>query len=182
MSSLVPGLFAVFQSIGVKDECEYSTFSNGTFANMSMSTTLIDAASTQPLQKGSLLKSHKLTPNYSVTLYFIIMFVLLFGSASAFTFLHFSKTARRVRKSNTAQAENNGEDINLSRLELVREDTLEYKPNRTHDKREKALLLLLTFMGSFIQYGYLPGLLSYSTIPYGNVYFHLSINLSKWLL
>ena len=171
MSSLVPGLFAVFQSIGVKDECEYF-YSNSTFSNMTLSTTPTSIST--PIQRSFQLKSNKLVPNYSVTIYFIIMFVLLFVSASAFSYLHFSATARKARKSNSSRTE----DIAMSRLELIQSE-LDYKTDKSKLARRKALLLFLTFSGSFIQYGYLPGLLSYSTIPYGNFYFHLSINLSK---
>jgi hypothetical protein len=45
------------------------------------------------------------------------------------------------------------------------------------DKLKKRILFFLAFLICFINYGYLPGLLSYSTIPYGNWAFKLSINL-----
>lgn len=105
--------------------------------------------------------------------------MLLFCSTGAFTYLNYSKTARRARKHKTKISS----DLNVSQIELVqgeeqaRETNIHGKINKKNSLR---LLFSLAFLGSFIQYGYLPGLLSYSTIPYGNIYFHLSINLSKW--
>ena len=106
---------------------------------------------------------------------------LLMGSMCAFSFLHFSKTARKARKSNI----NSTETIKMSKIDLVQSDSEESNTKSqpkesSRDKNRKLVLLFtLTFFGAFIQYGYLPGLFSYSTIPYGHIYFHLSINLSK---
>ena len=153
LSSLIPGLFAIIQSIGVEDKCP--SFNNAT-------------NSSSAVQAGT----HNLKPAFSVSIYFIIMLFLLFGSTSAFTYLNYSKTALRTRKTYI----NRTNEINLSQINLVEEELAIEAPV---EKKNIFTLLCLTFAGSFIQYGYLPGLLSYSTIPYGNTFFHLSINLSK---
>jgi len=126
LSSLIPGLFAIIQSIGVEDKCP--TLNNST--------------------------------NSSSTV------------QAAFTYLNYSKTALRTRKTYI----NRTNEINLSQINLVEEESTDEAPI---EKKNIFTLLCLTFAGSFIQYGYLPGLLSYSTIPYGNTFFHLSINLSS---
>ncbi len=170
LSSLVPGLFAIFQSIGVSDECP--VYLNGTYSNASAS---IVSYNSSFVKQPPLLKSSKLTPNYSVSVYFLIMLCLLFCSTVAFTFLNTSKTAKYARKACRKNIE-----TSISQADLISETK---KEEYTSDELSKSvsirLLLTLTFLASFIQYGYLPGLLSYSTIPYGNFYFHLSINLSN---
>ena len=47
------------------------------------------------------------------------------------------------------------------------------------EKREIFILLSLIFMLSFVCYGVLPGLQSYSTLPYGNDIYNYSVNFSK---
>jgi hypothetical protein len=44
---------------------------------------------------------------------------------------------------------------------------------------EIKILLIMVFIVTFIFYGIMPGMLSYSTIPYGIQFFHLAVNLSK---
>ncbi len=52
------------------------------------------------------------------------------------------------------------------------------------DPKQKRLeinyLLFMAFFVCFVYYGYLPGLLSYSTMPYSRTVFHLSVNLSEF--
>ena len=171
LSSLVPGLFAIFQSIGVSDECP--VYLNGTYSNTSSP---IISSNSSFIKQPPLLKSAKLTPNYSVSVYFLIMLGLLFCSTGAFTFLNTSKIAKHARKANKPNIA-----TSISQAELISEAKKEeYTSDEMPKNISMKLLLTLTFLASFIQYGYLPGLLSYSTIPYGNVYFHLSINLSNF--
>jgi hypothetical protein len=126
-----------------------------------------------------------LKPIFSVSIYFIIMLLLLCCSVLAFSFLNHSKTAKQARKTFVQ----NSNDIDLSNTQQINDDVFEQTSqidlvpsNKNEKKRKLTMLLCMTFAGSFIQYGYLPGLLSYSTIPYGNYFFHLSINLSKIFL
>ena len=103
------------------------------------------------------------------------MLMLLLCSALAFSFLNFSKTAKRARKINLHNF-----DLNVSQMELVSNDE-EVASKVKKDPLIIKCLMTVAFWASFIQYGFLPGLLSYSTIPYGNQFFHLSINLSKFI-
>ena len=176
-------------------------------------------------------KSAHQRPNYSVSVYFMLMFLLLCISLLAFTYLNFSKTALKERKKDdeTNQYElsptigtiglssvdneygndllETNSDLNsqvkiLDDLDQTRDHT---KPLTIGDsnevgsgasenfisnkisrqlslkhKREIKALMFITFFTSFVNYGYLSSFLSYSTIPYGNTYFYLSINLSKF--
>lgn len=105
------------------------------------------------------------------------MLALLLSSAFAFSFLNFSKTAKRARKSNLQH----DFDLNVSQIELVTKDE-EVIISEKKDLVPVKCLMAIAFWAAFIQYGFLPGLLSYSTIPYGNNFFHLSINLSKFII
>lgn len=107
-------------------------------------------------------------PKYSVSVYFLLMFSLLIISIGSFTILNFSKRAINARKTIN-------DDIKLSDLNNEVEIKI-IQQNKINS--ENRLLYLITCLGSFVNYGFMPGLLSYSTMPYGNIYFHLSINLS----
>lgn len=196
MSSLLPGIFAIFQNIGVKDECLAIIIPKNTtlfYINMTYlhSNNNISSLISDSINKIPLLKSKKLEPNYPVSVYFLIMVFLLMVSTLAFTFLHFSTTARRARKpikndqKITYRFSEN--QMNISQVDLILD---EYNSNneisrdtiiKKANSKETCVLMFITFCVSFVQYGYLPGLLSYSTIPYGNKYFNLSVNLSACL-
>lgn len=143
-------------------------------------------------------------PNFSVKIYFLMMFVLLLISTSSFTFLNLSKTAGRARKQNAIsnrvekrvnpafeKSENKESICSNSTLvsDLSADGNSENKPVHTGDlsfrsysieeKREMIILLSLIFMLSFGNYGVLPGLQTYSTLPYGNDIFNYAVNLSK---
>ena len=144
-------------------------------------------------------------PNFSVQIYFLMMFVLLIISTSSFTFLNLSKTAAQARKQNAIsnrvekrigphfeKSENKESICSNSTLvsELSAEGRYIEKPATStedhslrsytkEEKREMIILLTLVFMLSFGNYGVLPGLQTYSTLPYGNEIFNYAVNLSK---
>jgi hypothetical protein len=112
--------------------------------------------------------------SFSVSSYFLLMLSLLLCSSASFLMLNYSSYVRRFRKPE-------------SRLQVDYESDKDFpieKSNRfiIENKREASILFSLTVVLTFFYYGFLPGLLSYSTIPYGNIYFHLSINLSNHLI
>jgi len=141
-----------------------------------------------------------IVPNYSVQVYFLLMFLLLVISTSSFSFLNFSKIAIRARKPNAIsnkhriQINPSFEESLISDREKVSvssegtlasnsdspsEDRPLYQLNRD-EKREIVILLSVIFMLSFICYGVLPGLQPYSTLPYGNNIYNYSVNFSKF--
>ena len=144
MSALIPGLFAIVQSIGVHEHCPATNHTNGTVGT-----------------------STKLKPLFSVSVYFVLIMILLIICTLSFSFLNYSKYVRRARKSAHL-----GESLTQSDLTKI----------LASQKIKMISLFTMTFIGSFFMYGYLPGLISYSNLPYGNIFFHLSINLSKTCL
>jgi hypothetical protein len=186
LSSLIPGLLAMAQGLETSDEHCKQTLPNTT--NMSTTTT-------------SMVNVNLHRPNFTVSVYFFLMFVLLLFSILAFTILNFSPVAMRERRKNrpdrkgvtkpdkslTAGELNLEEDDDIDLLphgsteDLLRNPHIEFEvPIETKQSRiERRVLLVFTFMVTFIYYGYLPGLLSYSTMPYAPKFFNLSMNLSK---
>ena len=156
LSSLLPGVLAMIQGIDETDNSNCDLY-NSTLNNSTQSIT----------NKG---------PNFSVSVYFILMLVILMISMLSFTALHFSKVARNARKSEMNQMILTELDSSTETTEQIQD--VPQSTNVTNNK-EIHILLSITFLGSFINYGYLPGLLSYSTLPYGNRVFHLAINLSN---
>lgn len=161
-SSLIPAVLAMIQ--GYKDE-DCSNFITANSTNFTTNYT----------------KYYK--PKYSVFLYFLLMFFLLLISILAFSALHYTEYARKARKKRfswvAAQFAISDE---IEDETTIRNQQIEFELNQKEKKREIRFLFILTFMVTFVYYGFLPGLLSYSTIPYSNQFFHLAINLSNILL
>jgi hypothetical protein len=76
-------------------------------------------------------------------------------------------------------------EINDSKEKIIQHETSygssssDISKIEKNNKLEKIILLSIIFCVSFICYGILPGLQSYSTLPYGNDVFNYSVNLSK---
>ena len=123
-------------------------------------------------------------PNFSVKIYFIFMFLLLAISTTAFSCLHFSPVAVRERKENAisknkaiscrsaskkVSVSSNDKDFEKeNELDTVRNESIETSSNSKYDF-EKKILLIITFITAFLYYGFLPGLQSYATLPYGKI-------------
>lgn len=183
MSSLIPGLLAMAQGFGDEDTaCTNVSSSNS-------NTTLSNQVKT-------------FRPVFSVSVYYFLMLVILLVSILAFTVLHFSKTARAARKTSlndtsslvdrpesaTNLAFEKETDVDSNNNEIMtdvqlNDEPLSVRPTdfkyRSNDRFETKFLLSLAFLVSFIYYGFLPGLVSYSTMPYSRTWFHLSVNLSN---
>jgi hypothetical protein len=133
------------------------------------------------------------------------MFLLLCISTTSFTLLNFSKVALRARKRNAinnvrvnqietlittsnesfdSKSELNQSSANNSLLSEGSSATdnsfIKFLVDKrgTNDKMEKIVLNFYIFIVSFICYGVLPGLQSYSTLPYGNDVFNYAVNVS----
>ena len=161
LSSVIPATLAMIQG--------YQKNINCTLYNLYNNTNVSDVFYT------------KVSMNYSVSIYFVFMFVLLLISLISFSLLNHSKTAIDARKlvfesfndivlteSNTDSSPNTN-SLSISSIPFI-------NPEK---KKEIYCLLSLAFLVSFLFYGFLPGLISYSTLPYGDAYFHLAINFSK---
>lgn len=171
LSSLIPGLLALAQGVGnQKNEC--SNNSNSTNNNH------------KPISapKG---------PNFSVSIFFILMFGLLNLSIISFSLINYWSRARNCRKSkteSTVEIKNKFQSFEISHIvtksisecDLYVKDEIEHQDSiKIENRREISFLFFIAFIVSFINYGFLPGLLSYSTINYSQFFFYLSINLSN---
>jgi hypothetical protein len=139
LSNLVPGVFAIIQGIGVKETCENEN--NSTIHNSTQFGYSSNRNSTQ-----FNLKSKKLNPLFSVSIYFVLILLLLCCSVLAFTFLHFSKTARNARKPRGLK-----EDQELKKA--IEQKIFNEKIKE--DRVKIITLFLFIFIGSFIMYGML---------------------------
>lgn len=187
LAALVPSVLSLAQGLGQTLPCQNITIFNET--SNTNTTSLVPGV---------------IKPNFSVQIYFLMMFVLLIISTSSFTFLNLSKTAAQARKQNAIsnrvekrigphfeKSENKESICSNSTLvsELSAEGRYIEKPATStedhslrsytkEEKREMIILLTLVFMLSFGNYGVLPGLQTYSTLPYGNEIFNYAVNLS----
>ena len=153
LSSLVPGLLAMFQSYGRPEKPCMKNSSNS-------SLTINNQNSTNKLN----LVVY--SANYSVSLYFGLLFVLILSSIISFTWLNYSETAFKARKKK-ASIEPYLEMENLT--ETNQQQDLSVSANakvlrKKRERNEKRILLSLAFLTCFINYGYLPGLLSVCVI------------------
>jgi hypothetical protein len=185
LASFIPSILALIQGIS-EQECRNFT---KTFNETS-------------------LKPELIKPNFSVGVYFIFMCLLLCVSTGAFTALNYTKVAKNSRK--PVQLDVKGRVAKMSECSStpVLNDSINKTPfsplsksssissfgsSEIHireinakieqkNKIEQYILLTIIFFVSFICYGVLPGLQSYSTLPYGNSTFHFAVNLSNFIL
>jgi len=153
LSSLVPGVLSMIQSFHRPEKpCKKASesFNNGT-----NNSAVVNSTSSKFLYNA----------NYSVSLYFGLLFVLILSSVISFTWLHFSKIAIKSRKS---------KDRHDSLLEMSNMDgeneyqhhhhdiSVNINMDKKKDVKEKFILISLAFIVTFINYGFLPGLYSVS--------------------
>lgn len=108
--------------------------------------------------------------NFSVSTYFgsIFGFVIL----CLVSFIILDKRSSKSRKIILIELKSKNEtDEFISERPIVKKNT-----------KEKYFLLTIIFMLSFLMYGVLPGIQTFSTLPYGDLAFNLSINLGNLFL
>ena len=146
----MPGVLALAQGMGEDYNCNKNF--NSTNIN---STNTIDNSQ----------------PNFSVSAYFWILFIILGISLIAFIFLDRLPNFKKQRiKRNEAQA-----DEPLEGLENVTNGKI-YVVEATNKSGKYYLYTSITIV-SFLLYGFIPGLSSYSALPYSSKTMHLSISL-----
>ena len=91
---------------------------------------------------------------------------------TAFSFLNFSHIAKGERKSITQATVHEMKNL------TEKPETPKVVDKIDKSQTEKIILLTLIFFLSFICYGLLPGLQSYSTLPYSNQVYNLAVKLS----
>jgi riboflavin transporter 2 len=152
ISSLLPGVLAIAQGIGEDNTCSI----NLNASNISSTNNTID--NTQP--------------NFSVSAYFWILFLILGISLGAFILLdRLSKFKKqRIKRNDEAQVEEplKGKNVTDGKIYAVKLEI----------KRGKYYLYVSITIVSFLLYGFIPGLSSYSALPYSSKTMHLSISLA----
>jgi riboflavin transporter 2 len=174
LSSLIPGTLAIIQgSIDSKEECNNNK-------NILNQTNPISNLTTQQQHHLNNNNNYNKKLSFSVSSYFLLMLALLLCSSASFVTLNYSNYVKRFRKPPESRLQI-VYDLD-SDIQIERSSNSSSSRFLIENKREANLLFSLTAILTFFYYGFLPGLLSYSTIPYGNIYFHLSVNLSKRFL
>ena len=171
LAALIPAIVSLTQGLGQPEKCE-----NVTQFDLATNTSTLA------------LKPISITPNFSVSVYFGIMFVLLCMCTIAFTLLNFAPFAKRERKNLNANANStsitsleaaNSIDVSSTKSMAVSMSMSKVEIIRSPEERTEIVLLnFYTCLTTFIYYGILPGLQTYSTLPYGNDVFNYSVNLS----
>lgn len=150
LSLLLPSLVSLAQGVG-----------NNYCANVTTETT-----------GESVMVEHTYPAKFSSQIFFCIMFVVMFLTSLTFLLLNNSKTVEKERKNylNNNQKEPKGESDGLSKHQTN---------NSSITPRIYGVLLVLETIVSLFLYGVLGSIQPYSTLPYGNVAYHLSVNLSN---
>ena len=146
LSSFVPGVLAMIQSFNKLEKPCQNNLNN---TNSSFNSTDIS-------------KTNHYEANYSVSLYFALLFILIISSAVSFSWLNFSNTAFKSRKKMLNQIKCQETLLEMSVLNESDspQQYVNSKRNSKKDLNEKIILLSLAFLTCFINYGYLPGLYS----------------------
>lgn len=124
------------------------------------------------------------------------MFLLLCISTLSFSFLHFSrwgidarkpgsinknKSKFKVKPSSQKNLTMNDKELKIEEVEPIKNEEkqeLESSLLQVSEKQEKIILWSITFILGFVAYGFLPGIQTYSTLPYGNDVLNYAVNLS----
>ena len=161
MAALIPSILSLIQNAGKEDTCYNVT----------------EANTTQLLPK-------PFKPVYSVSVYFLLLFILVSISTAAFSVLHFSAMGKRERKrAKDLEFDSEKQEKSLELNETSADSKGELKSagslnkglvGTTNQKFEKTLLLSITATIAFTCYGVLPGFQSYSVnkIPNYSCFFH----------
>ena len=167
VSSLLPSLFALAQGTGGEESCESLSYNS--------TSSLASSDVKQP-------------PRFSVSVYFWLLFSTLFVSFVGFLLLEFWPGFRKEKKppkfASIEDVDKDFEEIeHLNSEKKSKRDNVDVRQkNKKSKSLDKSFLLVLITCVSFILYGFIPGLSSYSALPYGVEIMHLCSTLSKSLL
>ena len=166
ISSLLPSLFALTQGTGDDTSCGSSNSLIGNSSNSSF--------------EGDVKK-----PRFSVSVYFWLLFGTLFVSFIGFLFLEFWPSFRKEKSKpkftsiDDLKVDEDFETEYLNKDNLKKSLDSEAKKKNPNQSLDKFFLLFLITLVSFFLYGFVPGLSSYSALPYGLNIMHLCSTLGK---
>lgn len=113
-----------------------------------------------------------LNPKFPVSVYFHIIFVFLCFSSVAFFLINY---LGRVQEHKQNKNEINKPTSDSSNNTLLDKPEVKVILNNTCNYKEKITLFTINFFITFFFYGVLPGIQSYSTLPYG-MFILISVN------
>ena len=173
ISSLLPSFFALLQGTGdqeVKCVTNFTLSLNSSF---------------------NLSNAHYKEPRFSVSAYFWLLFSTLVVSFIAFLFLDFWPSFQKEKidhqKNKQKKVKNVYEKVDTNPFNDIEDEYLnEDKIKRGTQLKKKGstldklfLLVAMAFV-AFTLYGFIPGLSSYSALPYGSNIMHLSVTLGTF--
>lgn len=177
ISSLLPSLFALLQGTGDSSHECFNSTTNSTLTNIAWSNSTIELN----------LNESKKKPRFSISTYFWLLLSTLIVSFLAFLVLEFYPGFRKERISNKHTSSpshrysiDSKADKQESPLIRKRKRSTIYKAKQANKKKNLdkfVLFTAITFI-SFVLYGILPALSSYSAMPYGSKIMHLSSTLA----
>ncbi|CAF0871496.1 unnamed protein product [Brachionus calyciflorus] len=160
LSALIPGVLSIIQGIGHPEECFDNNTSNGNY-------TLIE---------------ERVKPNFSVRIYFILLSILIAICLVSFCLIHFTSLFDSLRKEQACLGRKQSQVYNLEDPDLSTKLEDGEKTQKSTPRHVIKIFMTVSFLTSFIQYGFLPGLMSYSNMPYGSNIMYLSVNLANIFL
>jgi hypothetical protein len=160
--AVIPSMLALLQGIGEDKGCHNVT---------SISSSFINETFTEYVNETS-LEAIPLSPRFSVSTYFGIILGFLLMSFLSFTLLNcvkFSNLSKRKKEIPVNDALASGSLLQKPiDLNTISTDVVKNNIQKRKELSERRFLLFLNFMVTFILYGILPSLNSYSTLPYGS--------------
>jgi hypothetical protein len=166
--TVIPSLVAIVQGAGDDKGCHNTT--------ISVTLQSITNNSLEITGDKTVLEPIPLDPIFSVSVYFIIIAGFCLMSALSFFLVNFSKYVKSARKTSSLETtitleETEYEKSLLEKLaaesKLAETTTTPAEDYNSKEEVEIYFLYAASFMVTFVMWGSLSGLQSYSTLPYG---------------
>ncbi|XP_047118599.1 solute carrier family 52, riboflavin transporter, member 3-B-like [Schistocerca piceifrons] len=159
LSGFLPSVLALIQGVGGNPTCVNQTVVNAT----------------NPDDSYTVLVSHVPSPNFSTTVFVLIMFAILVISTVSFALLNNLKSCKAERvKSQMVPCKVSTRDDNASEASSHQTEGHGLPLSRC---TYGYLMVLVSIVAAF-GHGVFPSIQSYSCLPYGNVAYHLAVTLS----
>ncbi|XP_049831290.1 solute carrier family 52, riboflavin transporter, member 3-A-like [Schistocerca gregaria] len=165
LSGFLPSVLALIQGVGGNPSCVNQTVVNDS----------------NPDDSYTILVSDTPSPNFSTTVFILIMFVILIISTVSFALLNNLESCKAERvKSQMVQYKKGGGVVNTTEDNTPEESSEQSDVERTLPLSRCTYIYLMVLVSTAAAFGYgvLPSIQSYSCLPYGNVAYHLVVTLS----
>ncbi|XP_046751877.1 riboflavin transporter 2-like [Diprion similis] len=171
LSGLLPSAVALVQGVGGNEDCK----------SPDLKSTNDTASSDQ-------------VPHFSPKIYFLFLFGLLVASTCAFWILEYSLVSQEKRDPRLSRVSHTPPHNRCPSDEKISSEIPEFEPRTAEEVTEstslqsdvtiaysgvvRSYLYVLIGLICFAGNGFLPGIQSYSCLPYGNVAYHLTVTLA----